>query len=391
VAVDAGRLRVAMVSFSGYPDQGATYFYEMSQSLARLGHDVTAVAAGRGHEPAEATEEGVRVIRVPMPLTVKWASPARWTRKLRFLMRAAALIRHEGFDVVHVYCTLGACVVPIRARGRAAIWIQEHQTGAVSSSSAWLRWLENRLRAWQGLAFDANFTVTQVLGERLFGRRPFDVVPAGVNLRRFASAATRDVRAELGISASDIVFVHAGVLEAERGTDVPVRAFARAFAQRQDLWLLMPGKGAQLEELRRLAASSGVASRVWLPGYVPYEEMPRLFAAADAGVSYLPRVRYYEGQPPMKVMEYMGAGLPVVATDVASHRMLIEHGRNGVLAEPEEVAFSKAMLRVAADARLRRELSDRAKQSVALLTYDRVAGDRVIPAYRRLMAGRARG
>jgi glycosyltransferase involved in cell wall biosynthesis len=185
--------------------------------------------------------------------------------------------------------------------------------------------------------------------------------------------------------------VHAGVLEAERATDVPVRAFAAALSKQPDMWLLMPGKGSQLDELRRLAAGLGVDQRVWLPGYVPYDEVPALFAAADAGLSYLPPVAYYEGQPPMKVMEYMGAGLPVIASDVSSHRMLVEHGQNGLLAEPGAGAFAEALLRFASDAALRQELAARASASVQALTYDRVAADRVLPAYRRLLADDRRG
>ena len=96
----------------------------------------------------------------------------------------------------------------------------------------------------------------------------------------------------------------------------------------------MPGKGSQLEALRTLARELHVESRVWLPGYVSYESLPRVFAASDAGLSYLPAVSYYEGQPPMKVMEYLGAGLPVIASDVSSHRMRVQHGVNGLLAPP---------------------------------------------------------
>jgi len=377
-------LRICMVSFSGYPDQGATYFFEMSQSLARLGHDVTAVAAGRPDQPRTTAEAGVTVIRLPSALPVNWASPARWTGKLRFLQQAASIVRHQRFDIVHVYCTIGAFLVPLLARSAGAAWVQEHQTGAVSSSSNTLRWIEDRLRAVQGVAFDANFAVTQVLGERLFGKRPFDVVPAGVNLSRFTERSS-DVRTQLEIPDDATVFIHAGVLEAERATDVPVRAFARAVARHPAMWLLMPGKGSQLDALRRLAAELGVAERVWLPGYVPYDQIPGLLAGADAGVSYLPQVRYYEGQPPMKVMEYMGAGLPVIASDVSSHRMLTEQGKNRLLASPAVDELAEALVRFALDRPLRRALRSNARESVKSLTYDRVATDRVVPAYRRLL------
>lgn len=377
-------LRVCLVGFSGYPDQGQTFFYEMARSLARLGHHVHAFAVGRDDEPAEASEDGVHVHRFAMPLTVNWASPARWGRKAVFLAAASRFLRRERFDVAHVYCTIGSMVLPLLGGARA--WVLEHQTGAVSQRSERGRRLENRLRALQGRTYDANFTVTDVLGSRLFGsRRPFEVVPAGVNLGAFGAHLPRDLRRELGIDDDDVVFVHAGVLEALRATDIPVRAFAQAQARHPRMRLLMPGKGSQLEELRQLARDLGVAERVWLPGYVPYATMPRVFAAADAGLSYLPAVAYYEGQPPMKVMEYLGAGLPVIASDVSSHRRLLSDGGNGLLAAPGEGPYADALVRFASDAALRTRLSAAAAPSVAHMGWDTIARDRVLPAYARLL------
>lgn len=379
-------LNVCFVCFAGYPDQGATYAYEMSQSVAGAGHAVTVIAVRRNGEPVSERHGGLTVRRLDAPLTMQWASIARWLGKFRFFFKAARLIRSGRFDVVHVYCTLGAFVLPALA-GRSPKWIQEHQTGAVSARSAIVRALEDRLRAFQGRFFDLNLTVTKALGERLFGDRVhFEEMPAGVNLRLFRPGLARDFRTERGIPVGDVVFVHAGVLERMRATDVPVRAFARAFAENNRMWLLMPGKGAQLEELRVLAQELGVADRVWLPGYVPYQELPRIFAAADAGLSYLPPVTYYEGQPPMKVMEYMGSGLPVIATDVSGHRGLVRDGENGLLVPPGDDYYARALADFAADPNLRSRLASAAASSVADITYDHIAEQRLIPAYRRLLA-----
>lgn len=382
----ARRYRVCLVSFSGYPDQGMTFFYETARSLARLGHEVHAYAVGRPGEPEDAVEDGVHVHRVPQPLTVNWASPARWLRKFSFLRGAGQWLRRGRFDVVHVYCTIGSGVLPLLG-GRGSKWVLEHQTGAVSQHLEVLRTLENRLRAWQGRTYDINFTVTDVLGRRLFGSRPFEAVPAGVDLGRFRPGLPRTFRAEHGIPDDHIVFVHAGVVEALRATDVPVRAFIEALAADDRLWLLMPGKGSQLEELRAIAKAAGVAERVWLPGYVPYADVPHVFAAADAGVSYLPPTTYYEGQPPMKLMEYLGAGLPVIASDVSSHRMLVHHEVNGLLAPPGVRTLADAMLRFAREPELRARLTAATTGSVAHLTWDRIAGERIVPVYARLVSG----
>jgi glycosyltransferase involved in cell wall biosynthesis len=382
-------LRICFVTFSGFPDQGATYAYEMSRSAAGLGHDVTAVAIARAEDPGESTVDGVRAIRLAAPITVHWASPSRWLYKFKFMLDAARIVRRGDFDVVHVYCTIGAALVPWFG-GRRPVYAQEHVTGAVSWASARLRAAEDWLRAAQGRFFDANFTVSEELGRRLFKGGAFDVMPAGVNLRVFGGNPPQDFRAAHGIAGDEIVFVHAGVLEAARATDVPVRAFAEAVKTHPRLRLLVPGKGSQLDDLRALARELGVEDRVWLPGYVPYTELPRVFAAADAGLSYLPPTAYYgEGQPPMKVMEYMGAGLPVLASDVGSHRVLVRNEENGLLSRPGVQEYAALLTRFAGDAALRARLAAGARPTVESMTYDRIAADRLVPIYRRLIARRA--
>ena len=161
------------MSFTGYPDQGATYFYEMARSLAHLGLPVHAIAVQRQGEPQEEIKDGVSVVRIPSLLTTHWASPARWARKLTFLLRAACRISREEYDIVHVYSTIGVFILPLLV-GRRCKWVHEIQTGAVSSRWSLARWVQDRLRAWQGRAFDANLAVTRVLGQRLFRGRSED-------------------------------------------------------------------------------------------------------------------------------------------------------------------------------------------------------------------------
>ena len=87
----------------------------------------------------------------------------------------------------------------------------------------------------------------------------------------------------------------------------------------------------------------------------------------------------------MKVMEYLAAALPVFASDVSSHRVLVRHEENGLLAVPGEVGYTRAMRRFAAEPELRRRLAASARSSVSHLSYDRIASDRLLPVYRRLL------
>src|SRR5262249_43186604 len=69
--------------------------------------------------------------------------------------------------------------------------------------------------------------------------------------------------------------------------------------------------------------------------FAPWREETeaRDIALGEIGVSWLPDDQWSEGKCGLKVLQYMAAGLPVVANPVGPHRTLIRHGVTGFLAE----------------------------------------------------------
>jgi glycosyltransferase involved in cell wall biosynthesis len=110
-------------------------------------------------------------------------------------------------------------------------------------------------------------------------------------------------------------------------------------------------------------------------------------ARADIGIAWLPVHPWSAGKCGLKVLQYMAAGLPVVANSIGIHRHLIDHGTTGFLADtPAE--WRRAIATLAADPELRRRMGCAARlrlerhwsvqgwgpRLVAIL--DRVAGGR---------------
>src|SRR5207249_4095705 len=78
-------------------------------------------------------------------------------------------------------------------------------------------------------------------------------------------------------------------------------------------------------------------------------------ASADIGISWLPDDPWSRGKCGLKVLQYMAAGLPVVANAVGVHAELVSHGQTGFLVEtPQE--WAEAVRTLAQDPRLRRRM-----------------------------------
>jgi glycosyltransferase involved in cell wall biosynthesis len=77
---------------------------------------------------------------------------------------------------------------------------------------------------------------------------------------------------------------------------------------------MIVGAGGEAERLERYAHELGVADRVELRSFVPYDEMPRLMAEASCLVLGSLPTMHWEEQFGMVLVEAMAAGLPIVAS-----------------------------------------------------------------------------
>jgi glycosyltransferase involved in cell wall biosynthesis len=91
-------------------------------------------------------------------------------------------------------------------------------------------------------------------------------------------------------------------------------------------------------------------------------------ADADIGISWLPTDWWSEGKCGLKVLQYMAAGLPVIANPVGLHKQLIRHGETGFLVETRD-EWEEAVRLLARDPDLRRQMG-RAGRSLVESEYD---------------------
>ena len=123
--------------------------------------------------------------------------------------------------------------------------------------------------------------------------------------------------------------------------------------------LVIVGDGPERARLEALARQQQLADRVWFAGQRSKEETAGLMAACDVFVLN----STYEGFPHV-VLEAMGAGLPVVATNVGGTPELVRDGENGCLIAPTaDGALSATLMKLAASSEQRQRLAAGAKKT----------------------------
>ena len=155
-----------------------------------------------------------------------------------------------------------------------------------------------------------------------------------------------------------------GTLKPWHGTAVLVDAFAGLAASDPAARLQLVGHGPQADALARQARQLGLAHRVELAGGLAPERIPAALQEFDVAVAPYddPEQDYFS---PLKVFEYLAAGLPIVASDVGQLRELLDVDGEpaGLLVPPgDPAALRQALCVLAQDAALRHRLGNRARR-----------------------------
>ena len=149
------------------------------------------------------------------------------------------------------------------------------------------------------------------------------------------------------------------------GLDLLVKAFAKLCETRDDLVLLLIGGGETEKELREQADKLSLQGKVIIPGRFPHEEVPRIYSVIDILVYPRYSMRLTELVTPLKPLEAMAMGKPLVASDIGGHRELIRNEFTGLLFQPGDAsALAAALLRLLGDAGLRAKIAAQANEWV---------------------------
>jgi glycosyltransferase involved in cell wall biosynthesis len=165
-----------------------------------------------------------------------------------------------------------------------------------------------------------------------------------------------------------------GSLKPWHGLPILAQAFALLKQRLPNSRLLIVGDGTERTNLEAELSAQGLLDAVRFTGAVPPNEIPGLLASMSVAVApYRDGSDFYFS--PLKVYEYMAAGLPVVASRIGQIAELIEDEVNGLLCPPGNAeALATALERLWHSPKLRLRLGKAARSTVMQShTWDAIA------------------
>jgi glycogen synthase len=419
------------------PFESDSRSWKIARSLAAAGWSVTVVARPGDGLPDREKRDGFDVVRVAQPRPLRWlptprlpeadrgiippetgppgvagsdtaarapAAPPRsrfrsavtavvgrpvqalryllltrqWADRIAAVVPAADVWQAEGLITLPV-------ALALRNRGGGRVVYDVRDLQVESSRFArlpgpWRTLLARRERRWARSA-DAVLTANQPYADvivRTLGVHPAVVFngPVGTGADgQGPSAPPVPVRQRLGLAPSTRIVLCLGNVAPGRGVEQLCRAIGDVPAAA--LLIVGPG-GAFRDRLAAEATTLPAADRIhFLPG-VPPESIPAWTAAADvAAIAIQPTTLNHRLTTPTRLFDAMGAGVPVVASDLPGMASIVRPSRCGVLCDPTDPAAIAAALREVLDGPPERRLAFR---EASLGAAERYAWERQVAA-----------
>ena len=224
------------------------------------------------------------------------------------------LFRQEGWPVVHSHVN-ALSLFPLRAAKKAGVPVRIAHSHSTSGGGEFARnAIKAALKPLSNVYPTHRMACSRYAGEWLFGKRAdFEVLYNAIDLPRFSfdDGVRAQVRADLGLSAGQLVILHVGRFMEQKNHRFLINVFEEVVRRRPDAILLLVGDGELRASVERRVNSLGLSERVLFLGQ--RSDVNRFYSAADAFV--LPSL--YEGLGIVAV-EAQRAGLPCLLSSVIS-------------------------------------------------------------------------
>ncbi len=194
-------------------------------------------------------------------------------------------------------------------------WAMEGELEGASRLDIWLKhWIEQRVYNHCDRFIVLSHAFRDILHKRYgVSEDLIHIIPGGVDTKRFRTNLTRpEARTQLDWPQNRQILFTPRRLVQRMGIDSLIAAIAQIKDTVPDIWLSIAGKGPLKQSLEQQVSELGLAEQVNFLGFLPDEQLPIAYQAADLTV--IPS-RALEGFG-LVLLESLACGTPVMCTPV---------------------------------------------------------------------------
>jgi len=316
--------------------------------LTKLGYRVDLLTLPVGEDK---DYDGATIIRVANPLSIKNVPIGPSVYKLFFdaliFLKGCSLCRKKNYQVIHGIEEAGLLAVVLAKLFGAKSIFEKHsdpfsyKKGFFKNCILYLYSLVEKITVkWcDGVIGTGEGLVSQV-NNMGYSTRAFHIFDIPSSMEEPSEEMIAARRSTLVMEEGECIVTFVGSFALYQGVDLMFETIPQVVSKSNTIrFVIVGGKSEEIEERRNILKQKGADTKVSFLGKIAPDILPEYLYASDILLS--PRISGVN--TPLKILDYMKAGKPIVATDVASHRLILDE-TTGVFAKPEPEYLSQAIL-----------------------------------------------
>lgn len=191
-------------------------------------------------------------------------------------------------------------------------------------------------------------------------------IPNGAERSRFSSQTNPEkVRNRWGLNSDHLIVLYTGTLGIHsHPIDLLIDAFAKVKKAIPSARLIIVGSGEDFDFLIGKTSQLDISDYVIFTGRVSPDEIPDYIAAATVSVDPIKNDLTAKARSPLKIMESLVMGTPVVTSDVGDRRAILNDGEYGILVPPGDIqGLSNGLIQILIQPSMRANMAEAAKNN----------------------------
>ncbi|MGY5141683.1 MAG: glycosyltransferase family 4 protein [Nitrosopumilus sp.] len=174
---------------------------------------------------------------------------------------------------------------------------------------------------------------------------------------------------ESNLDSDQIIF--SGAMYHHRGIDILLEAVYDVVKEKAGTKFVLLGNGPELNQLKKITSEKKLEENVDFKGWIDRNEIPKYLAASSIGIGPLRSTEVTKHALPIKVLEYMSAGLPIIAAKDTLPEDVLEEGKNGFFIKDSK-ELGKKILELLNNKELRKRMGKNSKEMVSKFDWKNV-------------------
>lgn len=348
------KIKVLQAIRQGKVGGGETHILDLVKHINREKFEPVVLSFTDGQMMTELKNIGVDNFIIPSEKAFDFA---KW-------QKVKTLMKDEAIDLVHIHGTRATSNIYWAAKNlKLPVIYTIHGWSFHNDQSAFVKKGRMLFEQWITAKTNCNISVSasnQKTGTDNISTFQSVVIHNGIDLEKFNphSEQRRNLRAELNIADDAIVISFIGRVTIQKDPVTLIKAFKKVVAAEPKAVLLLAGDGDLKEQAVTIAKESGIEKSVVFENF--RSDVPDVLFSSD--IYCLPSL--WEGFP-IGLLEAMAMCKPVIATKVDGSNEIIQHNKNGVLIEQQNIQMlADSIISLINNKDLRNKLGEAARQTV---------------------------